>query len=258
MGWGDKGGRSRPDEIVKNRVIKLLLRAIMFSSMSLLFFHFPGERFFMHYSEISKFGRIFPALCLGAAIFLGGALVFPVSAGAEKGADAAAVVPSSAPVDILPASAAQGHGVAYDFNEITHPEILMTPDKSDLVRLEKPAASVIVGNPAHLNVMADTSKILVLVPREPGATYFTVLGRDGEVLMQRHVIVAAPKEKYIRVRRSCAGTDAESCERTSVFYCPDMCHRILAAEQDEGDGGVSAARAVADTPGNGAGNTADE
>lgn len=197
-------------------------------------------------------------VCVAALIMAGGGFVSGAQAGAGVQGAPGAADSSMPPVDILPASSAQSRGVEYDINEITHPEIQMTPDKSDLVRLEKPAASVIVGNPAHLSVLADSSKMLVLVPKEPGATYFTVLGRDGEVLMQRHVIVAAPKEKYMRVRRSCASAEDDGCEQTSVFYCPDMCHRIHAADQDSGDGGVSAARALTDALSRGAGSSQDE
>lgn len=130
-------------------------------------------------------------------------------------------------VDILPVANAQSNGYQYDNTSHTHPALKLTPDKSELVRLDKPAGSIIIGNPNHLNILADTSKTLVLVPRLPGATHFTVLGKDGNVLMQRHVIVASPKEKYMRIRRSCAGSDNNECRQTSVFYCPDMCHEVI-------------------------------
>lgn len=124
----------------------------------------------------------------------------------------------------------------YNSEAHTHPALKLTPDKSELVRLDKPAGSIIIGNPNHLSILADTSKTLVLVPRAPGATHFTVLDMDGAVLMQRHVIVASPKEKYLRVRRSCAGSDDDNCQQTSVFYCPDMCHEIIMGSEDSDDG----------------------
>lgn len=116
----------------------------------------------------------------------------------------------------------------------THPMLRLTPEKSELLRLDRDAISVVVGNPTHLSVMMDTPRLLVLVPRAPGATHFTVLDKKGEVIMQRHVIVAAPKENYIRVRRSCAnaGTDS-ACRATSVYFCPDMCHEIDVTQMGE-------------------------
>ena len=124
-------------------------------------------------------------------------------------------------VDILP--------VAQDGNDVmdgdeTHSIVKLTPDKSELIHFEQDIASIIIGNPMHVNVMADSPRTIVVVPRRPGATHFVILGNNGQVLMQRHVVVAAPKKDYVRVKRVCA--DPENCEETSVFYCPDTCHEI--------------------------------
>ncbi len=124
--------------------------------------------------------------------------------------------------------------------DTTHPILRLTPDKSELIRLEEESASIIIGNPLHINVIADSSKLLVIIPRSPGATHFTVLGKKGQVIMQRHVIVASPAKDYVRVKRTCAGN--EDCQPTSVFYCPDMCHPIGIEDQgssktDNADGG---------------------
>jgi hypothetical protein len=109
--------------------------------------------------------------------------------------------------------------------EDTHPMLRITPDKSELVRLETDASSIIVGNPDHLGVLMDNRRLLILVPRAPGATYMTVLNSAGNVIMQRHIIVASPKSDYIRIRRSCAGQGSD-CQATSVYYCPGMCHQV--------------------------------
>ncbi|MBU0799379.1 MAG: pilus assembly protein N-terminal domain-containing protein [Alphaproteobacteria bacterium] len=106
----------------------------------------------------------------------------------------------------------------------THPTLYLTPDKSEIVRLDSAASAVIVGNEAHVNVLIDTPTTLVAVPRQPGASYFTVLDSDRRVIMQRHVVVG-PAAQYVRVRRSCSGSS--NCEHTSTFYCPDgMCHPV--------------------------------
>jgi hypothetical protein len=87
--------------------------------------------------------------------------------------------------------------------------------------------------------MLDTPRLAVVIPRAPGATYFTVLDKDGNVIMQRHVVVAAPKKNYVRVRRSCANApEGTACAPTSVYFCPDMCHEIGAAGA-EGSGATT-------------------
>ncbi|MGH1457113.1 MAG: pilus assembly protein N-terminal domain-containing protein [Alphaproteobacteria bacterium] len=105
----------------------------------------------------------------------------------------------------------------------THPTVNLTPDKSELIHIEEEIGSIIIGSPAHINVLADSAHTLVIVPRKPGATHFSVLDKKGKILMQRHVIVAAPTEDYLRVKRTCTDKD---CEDTSIYYCPDMCHQV--------------------------------
>jgi len=129
-------------------------------------------------------------------------------------------------VDILPAKSVDLDDMGIDPNGETHPPIRVTPDKSEIVKLEKEAYTILVGNPLHLSVLADSPKTLILVGREPGASHFTALDQRGNVIMARHVIVASPKEHYIRVRSACAN-GGDECQETQVYYCPDMCHRVL-------------------------------
>ncbi len=128
--------------------------------------------------------------------------------------------------DLMPAKK-----LNYDIAE-TAPSIHLTMDRSELIRLDRNAASIIVGNPAHANVLMDSSDRLVIVPRAPGATHFTVLDQGGEVILQRHIIVAAPKENYIRVRAASCGED--DCVKTANYYCETdgMCHVIGIVEED--------------------------
>ncbi len=137
--------------------------------------------------------------------------------------------PSRPVIDILPAKSVQADdGYPVDINAPTHPALKITPDKSELVKLDANVSSVIVGNPNHISVLADNSRTLIVVARAPGATYFTALDEDGNVIMQRHVLVASPDpdKKYIRVRKPCNSKD-KTCKTTQVYYCPDMCHEIL-------------------------------
>ena len=133
-------------------------------------------------------------------------------------------------IDILPPVTHSGD-TAYMPDDSTHPTVRLTPDKSELIRLEKKAGSIIIGNPAHINVIADSADTLVIIPKTPGATHFTVLDKHGQTLMQRHVIVASPKQDYVKVKRVCR-EDSKECQNTSVFYCPDTCHEIGLTNQD--------------------------
>lgn len=140
------------------------------------------------------------------------------------------------PVDILPPITHAKADTAMPA-DVTHDVFYLTPDRSEIINLEKKAGSIIIGNPAHLNIIADSSSRLVVVPRAPGATHFTILAQNGDILMQRHAIIAGPKQDYIKIKRTCMGDD---CQPSSVFYCPGMCHEIQPNMQEQASSGGSA------------------
>lgn len=148
---------------------------------------------------------------------------------------AASYAQAQSVVDILPAKAVKDKNLLPENITDTHPPIKLTPDKSELIRLNEKAGSIIIGNADHLSVLADNAKTLILVPKVLGATYITVLDTNGNVLMQRHVIIGHPKEKYVRIRKSCAGVEEGECQATQVYYCPDMCHQVLTPQDVDED-----------------------
>jgi hypothetical protein len=112
----------------------------------------------------------------------------------------------------------------------------LTSNKNELIRLDQDAVSVIVNNPDHASVMLDSARLLIVMPHMPGTTSFTVLGSDGEVILQKDVIVTNVQPKYVRVRRICAGSDA-SCIPAAYYYCPDGCYEVTPVASG-GDGNV--------------------
>lgn len=144
-------------------------------------------------------------------------------------------------IDIIPASTSTEGGQALADVLETHPPLKLSPDKSEIVTLDEDIGTVVLGNPAHLNILADSARRLIAVPKAPGASYFTVLNKAGEVIMQRHVLVAPPKEKYVRVRKTCYGDAAASgCQAMQTYYCPDTCHEVASASGEEKTSGASA------------------
>lgn len=113
------------------------------------------------------------------------------------------------------------------------PALRLTPDKPQIIELDADVANIIIGNKAHLAVTPDTPRRLILIPRQPGATFLRILGEGGAVVMERHVLVAVPKKKenYVRIRRSCINGD-EGCQEYSMYYCPDMCHKLGLVQED--------------------------
>ncbi len=175
---------------------------------------------------------------LGVCALVGGALFATHMIRAEERTafiDASAVEPAAGEEAIVDQPADSGDLMPVTANQATavedidasHPVLRLTPDKTEMVKLDADAQSVIIGNPDHASVLMENPRLLLVVPRKPGATYFSVLDKDGEIVMQRHVVVAAPKEKYVRIRRSCANASRQgNCEPVTVYYCPDMCHEV--------------------------------
>ncbi len=171
--------------------------------------------------------------------------IMPIKAYAD---DANGTDQLSSVSDIVTTSTASEEQQIAD-SQNTHPPLKLTPDKSEIIKINRPAASIIIGNPNHLTILADSSKRLVAVPRAPGATSFTILDKDGEVIMQRHAIIAAPKQEYLRIRKTCANSGDNNCQETSVFYCPDMCHELMmnTGNQNTSTGAAQQAGALAGT-----------
>ncbi len=110
----------------------------------------------------------------------------------------------------------------------------LTSNKDRIIRLDQDAASVIVNNPAHASVVLDSPRLLIVMPRAPGATSFSVLNAAGDVILHKNIVVTNVEKKYVRVRRICgAGTDA-SCVPTAYFYCPDGCYEVTPVENTGG------------------------
>jgi len=177
-------------------------------------------------SIFAKSARMGPRFFVGIlAVTLGLSFAGPVAAQGKIGN-----------AGLMPVTNSAETAREYEVNgEETHPPVRLTPDRTEMVKLDEDANSIIIGNPAHLNVLLDNPRLLLLAARQPGATQLTVLNREGKVIMQRHVIVSGPKEDYIRIRRSCIN-GGSGCQPTTVYYCPGICHdvRLLAGQVNNG------------------------
>ena len=103
----------------------------------------------------------------------------------------------------------------------------ISPDKPEVLHLDRDAINIMVGSEDTLRAVPDTNRTIILMPKKPGATFVKITDADGKIILQRHVIVGAPEtaSKYIRIRRACANDD-KNCKQFSVYYCPDMCHEV--------------------------------
>ncbi len=107
---------------------------------------------------------------------------------------------------------------------VNNTAIYLTDNEDKVVRLDQDAASVIVNNPDHASVLLDSPRVMIIMPRAPGATSFSVLDANGNTIMHKDVIVTNRKRQYVRIQRVCNGSSG--CTPTSYYYCPNGCYQV--------------------------------
>ncbi|GAB5388771.1 MAG: hypothetical protein Alpg2KO_17390 [Alphaproteobacteria bacterium] len=138
-----------------------------------------------------------------------------------KRAFALALVTASlaVPAFVLPSAPVEAHQLR---------SLTMQPSQSEIVRLPRDAASVIVANPAHLTAVLDQPDILVLIPNTPGRTSIIVLDEEGRSLYSRMVTVRTGRGT-VNVVRNC--TDgAGDCAPVETLDCAPNCVSITYPE----------------------------
>jgi hypothetical protein len=97
-------------------------------------------------------------------------------------------------------------------------DIVVLIDQATMLRLERSAAEVVVGNPSIADVSIQDSKALVLTGKSFGETNLIVLDAQGKVIINRRVVVGEPKSGYVTVYH---GTNRET------LHCAPNCEAPL-------------------------------
>ena len=77
-------------------------------------------------------------------------------------------------------------------------------DQATLVRLDKPGAEVIVGNPSIADVAVQSGKLLVVTGKSAGLTNLMVLDGTGGLIFDKKVVVSADKDRLVTVSKGIA------------------------------------------------------
>ena len=96
-------------------------------------------------------------------------------------------------------------------------QLKVTVDRAKVVRLDRAADTVIVGNPMIVDATIQDSRTIVLTGRSYGVTNLIVLDSLGEPIVDETLIVQTHEENVVRIyRRASRETLACSpvCERT--------------------------------------------
>ncbi len=81
------------------------------------------------------------------------------------------------------------------------PDVTVLVDQASLLRLERPAAEIVVGNPSIADVSVQSGKLLVVTGKSYGQTNLMVLDADGKVIVNRKLIVQDPRTGFVTLYR---------------------------------------------------------
>ena len=80
-------------------------------------------------------------------------------------------------------------------------------DQATLVRLDRPAAEIVVGNPSIADVSVQSGKVLVVTGKSFGETNLIVMDADGKVVVNRRLIVQEPRTGFVTMYQGRATPD---------------------------------------------------
>ncbi len=98
-------------------------------------------------------------------------------------------------------------------------DITVLMDQATLLRLERPAAEIVVGNPSIADVSVQSGKVLVLTGKSYGETNLIVVDADGKTIVSRRLIVQEPRAGFVTIYRGAAKETA---------HCAPYCTTPLA------------------------------
>ncbi|MEM7192722.1 MAG: pilus assembly protein N-terminal domain-containing protein [Pseudomonadota bacterium] len=119
---------------------------------------------------------------------------------------------SIATISVLPAAAADR-------------DIEVLIDQAMMLRLGRPAAEIVVGNPSIADVAVQNGKTLVLTGKSFGETNLIVTDTEGKLLVNRRVVVQEPDGGFVTVHRGV---------KRETYHCTPNCETPLVIGDTEG------------------------
>jgi hypothetical protein len=92
--------------------------------------------------------------------------------------------------------------------------IAVTLDQAKLIRVPERAATIVIGNPLVADITLQPGGIIIVTGKSYGATNFVAMDRNGEVLLDRIIVVQSAADPIVTVYR---GIERES------YSCMPIC-----------------------------------
>src|ERR1043166_7900562 len=88
--------------------------------------------------------------------------------------------------------------------------IAVNIDQAKLIRLPDRAATIVIGNPLVADITLQPGSIIIVTGKSYGATNFVAMDRNGEVLLERIIVVESPADPIVTVSKGIE-RDSYSC-----------------------------------------------
>lgn len=97
----------------------------------------------------------------------------------------------------LPATPSHAAGIMKNLTDA----VVVTVDQAKVFRVSRPAATVIIGNPAIVDGTVEDDQTIILTGRSFGVTNLIVLDQNGDSIVDRQVVVQGSEVNTVRVYR---------------------------------------------------------
>jgi len=103
-------------------------------------------------------------------------------------------------------------------------DLIVKYDQSQLLRLPRPAAEIIIGNPAIADVAVQSDNLLVVTGKTFGITNIIVLDAKRNVIQEQRVLVKRDEARVVNLQR---GTERQS------YNCAPQCNPSITIGDDQ-------------------------
>ena len=104
--------------------------------------------------------------------------------------------------------------------DATAQDITVKVDEVRLVRLDRPGASVVIGNPSVADVAVQSGRLLAIAGKSFGLTNVIVLDTKGREILDRKLRVATDPSRIVRVYRGAGRRSFDCVSRCETALIP--------------------------------------
>ncbi len=104
------------------------------------------------------------------------------------------------------------------------PELIVKYDQSQLLRLPRPVAEIIIGNPTIADVTVQHNNMLVITGKTFGITNVIALDAERNIIQDQRILVIREETRVVNVQKG---------SKRETYNCAPMCNPSLVVGDDQ-------------------------